>query len=302
MAVQNYTDNKEYARNFWAMVHGNANAVVNLHDGRDTTTGTYRLPADTYEKYTKARNAKSLFRKIATVKNPPSGDSCLFLSDSENTVQWVDSQNVDLFENIEDFRSFRISAHKAALVAKLDEDFVSDVGFDVEEHLVEQLSEDFARAEETAFINGNGINEPCGILHATKGAGVGAEGLLTFENIIRLYYSVEDKYSKNGAWLMNRRTAMALRFLKNDGGDYVWNHFNDTIFDCPVYISEFMPDEGAVMAYGDFRYYTIVDRLPLTMRLLYEKFIMEHRIGCIAYEYLDGVLTRPEAVKVLRTA
>ena len=104
---------------------------------------------------------------------------------------------------------------------------------------------------------------------------------------------------------MNDETALKLRMLKDDKGNYLWNHTNDTILGKTVQISEFMPNSqcGAKpIAFGDFSYYWILERMPLTIRPLVEKYALNNQIGHLAFEYLDGVLIRPEAVKVIQMA
>lgn len=44
---------------------------------------------------------------------------------------------------------------------------------------------------------------------------------------------------------------------------------------------------------------TVIDRIPLSVRTLYEKFALEQKTGYLGVEHLDGMLIRPEAVKVL---
>ena len=60
-----------------------------------------------------------------------------------------------------------------------------------------------------------------------------------------------------------------------------------------------MPTDGKSIAFGDFSYYTVIDRIPLSVRTLYEKFALEQKTGYLGVEHLDGMLIRPEAVKVL---
>ena len=42
-------------------------------------------------------------------------------------------------------------------------------------------------------------------------------------------------------WLMNDKTALALRKLKDGDVNYLWNQANDTILGRQVIISEYMP-------------------------------------------------------------
>ena len=46
----------------------------------------------------------------------------------------------------------------------MDEDFVNDAGFDIEKYLTQKLGKSFGKAEDNAFINGTGADEPTDIL------------------------------------------------------------------------------------------------------------------------------------------
>ena len=56
------------------------------------------------------------------------------------------------------------------------------------------------------------------------------------------------------------------------------------------------------IAFGDFRYYWVVDRSNISVQVLREKFFETQQVGYLASERLDGRLIRPEAVKVLKIA
>lgn len=194
--------------------------------------------------------------------------------------------------------------NKLAVIAKLTNNYVQDIGFDAEGYLTAHLAKSFGRAEEDAFINGSGEGMPTGILHGTDGAEIGLTTTeIRFDDMARLYLSVKPEYRKNGVWIMNDETALTLRTLKDAGGSYLWNHNSDTIFGKPVHTSEFMPSSapGSLpVAFGDFSHYWIVNRLPLSVRTLTERFTLQHQTGYLAYEFLDGRLTRPEAIKTLQ--
>ena len=128
---------------------------------------------------------------------------------------------------------------------------------------------------------------------------------LTYDDVIALYFSVEKEYRRNGVWLMNDGTALVLRKLKDADGNYLWNQANDTILGKQVIISEYMPDIEVgtkPIAFGDFSYYWIVGRKPVSVRTLLEKFAVYDQIGYLAFEFLDGKLVRKEAIKVIQMA
>ena len=51
--------------------------------------------------------------------------------------------------------------------SKPEEDFVRDAVFSLERYLIGRFAKNFGKAEENAFINGTGVDEPTGILHET---------------------------------------------------------------------------------------------------------------------------------------
>lgn len=177
---------------------------------------------------------------------------------------------------------------------------------EIEKYLTQKLGKSFGKAEDNAFINGTGADEPTGILHNTDGAKTALTAeTLTYDDVISLYFSVDKEYRKNGIWLMNDKTALVLRKLKDNDGNYLWNQANDTILGKQVIISEYMPDIETgtkPIAFGDFSYYWIVGRKPVTVRTLLEKFVLYDQIGYLAFEFLDGKLVRNEAIKVIQMA
>jgi len=150
------------------------------------------------------------------------------------------------------------------------------------------------------------VNEPTGILAENGGAEIGVTtSQLSYDDVISLYYGTKAKYRKKGVWLMNDETALALRKLKDSDGNYLWNSNNDTILGKPVMISEHMPNIGngnKPIAFGDFSYYWIIPRTRTSVRSLVEKFAVYSQVGYLAIKFIDGVLMRTEAIKVLQIA
>ena len=56
------------------------------------------------------------------------------------------------------------------------------------------------------------------------------------------------------------------------------------------------------IAFGDFSYYWIIERQPLTINVLSEIYLIKGEIGFSGCERLDGRLILPEAVKLLKMA
>ena len=295
----------EYGRAFVNYLKGDLTAAETLSMGYNTGISTYEAPTPMQASIYKAVKKASVFRNVSTVMSARNSGYRLLAKDADDLAQFVEEGGqIPIYEGIRDFTTKTVNAHKLAVFVKLDEDFVLDAAFDIEDYICKRVGKNTGRAEDKAFITGDGVKEPAGILHDTEGAQIGkTTGALTYDDVIELYFSVKPEYRSNGMWLMNDETALALRKLKDADGNYLWNSENDTILGKPVRISEFMPFVGAgakPVAFGDFSYYWIIDRKPVSMRILTEKFAAFDQIGYLALEFLDGKLIRPDAVKVLQ--
>lgn len=295
----------DYSKNFWDKAMRGNDAPYEIIGKGKVNDNMFVLPTDSNRKYMDALCKESIFRSLATCVNAPRSDNKLWTSDADEPAQWVtEGGHIDVNENADVFVRHTIMCNKLAMITRIDDDYVHDIDFDVENYLINRLAKRFSKAEENAFINGTGIDMPTGILHETDGAEIGVTATaLTYDEIIKLFFSLKAEYRKNGVWLMNDDTALALRTLKDVNGNYIWNQGNDTILGKPVCISEHMPNAESgnkAIVFGDFSYYWIVNRRPLAIRTLAEKYALHHQTGYLAYEFLDGKLIRPEAIKVLK--
>ncbi|OPY61029.1 MAG: Phage capsid family protein [Pelotomaculum sp. PtaU1.Bin065] len=300
-----YTGSPEYDKHFWNAMRGHDSSYDELSKGRSTGTGLYALPNSSENKYMAALEKESLFRQIGTVIQAYGNGYRIFAKDSSDLAQWVaENDAIPIYDGIEDFTINTVDSWKLAAMVKMDEAFVRDASFDIENYLIKRFAKNFGRAEDNAFINGNGNEMPTGILNATGGAEVAAIiDNIRYDDVISLYFSVKSEYRKNAVWLMNDKTALALRTLKDDAGNYLWRDSDDTILGKKVIMTEFMPDTESgskPIAFGDFSYYWVIGRRPIGVRTLSEKFATVGQLGYLAYEFLDGKLIRPEAVKVIQ--
>lgn len=138
------------------------------------------------------------------------------------------------------------------------------------------LAEDFGQKEGLAFIAGDGVLEPAGLL-TDAGIAATASGHatdLSADALITLMYALPAAYRQRGTWLMNGSTLAAIRKLKDGHGNYLWQpayaaDTPETILGRPVVEAVDMPDVAANAApilFGDFATgYRIVDRLALSI-------------------------------------
>lgn len=144
----------------------------------------------------------------------------------------------------------------------------------LEAEVKEAITEDFALKEAKAFIDGDGIKKPEGIMTNSEISFslAGGATITSADPLITLLYSIAPTYRGRGAWMMNGTTLGVLRKLKDANGAMLWQPSMqagqpETILGRPVIEAVDMPDIGAgtfPIIYGDFSGYRILDRLALS--------------------------------------
>ena len=135
-----------------------------------------------------------------------------------------------------------------------------------------------------------------------------AAATFTADEIFDLFYSLKAPYRRSAVFVMNDATVKALRKLKDNNGQYLWQPSltagaPDTLLNRPVYTSAFMPvlEAGAKsILFGDLSYYWVADRQGRSFRRLGELFAPTGQVGFLATQRVDGKLILPEAVKVMQ--
>ena len=301
-----------YKKSFWnAMRDKVARPTVMdaLKIGSDAEGG-YLVP-DEYEKtLIEGLEEENIFRKIAKVINTSSGDRKIPVVATKGTASWVDEEGL-INESDDTFGQVSIGAYKLGTLIKVSEELLNDSVFDLEDYISTEFARRIGSREEDAFFNGDGVGKPTGIFNATGGAEIGVTSAsataITADELIDLFYSLKAPYRKNAVWVLNDATVKAIRKLKDNNGNYLWQpaitaNTPDTILGKPVFTSSYVPTIGAgakSIAFGDFTYYWVADRQARSFKRLNELYAATGQVGFMATQRVDGKLILPEAIKVL---
>ena len=218
-----------------------------------------------------------------------------------------------------------IKLHELAAMPKASQRLLDDSAFDVEGWLAGKIATRFIRAEAAAFINGDGVDKPKGILLPAKVAnaswtwgslgyiptGAAADFATTnaVDCIISLVYALGAEYRANATFIMNSKTAGAVRKMKDADGRFMWSDGLAAseparLMGYAVQICEDMPDIAAnayAMAFGDFSAgYTIAERPDL--RILRDPFSAKPNVLFYASKRVGGDVTDFAAIKLLKIA
>ena len=295
-----------YADEFRAALKGLPGAR-NVLDRAISDAGFNYLPESMENKLKTVLKENSIFRSLASVFTGYDGSVAIHTFTYDDYAEFVpEGEEIPITCPDEDFDRLAVNCHKLAVFYKLPIEFVHDSAFNTEDYIAKRTAKNVSKAENKAFLLGDGENEPIGLLNDEGGAEVGVTAdVLSYDGIIDLFFSVKPEYRKDAVWIMNDKTALTLRKLKNVAGHPIWNEAHDTILGRPVVICNDMPDAEAgekCILFGDMSYYWIIERSPVCLKILNELFAIRGQIGYMGAEFIDGKLIRSDAVKALKMA
>jgi HK97 family phage major capsid protein len=302
----------EYKQAFWkAMRNKNNYEVQNaLQIGADTEGG-YLVPDEFEQNLLEALEEENIFRELANIISTSSGDKKIPVVASKGTASWVDEEG-QIPESDDSFGQVSIGAYKLATMIKVSEELLNDSVFNLEQYISKEFARRIGAKEEEAFFIGDGVGKPTGILAAAGGGEIGittaSATAITADELMDLFYSLKSPYRKRSTFIMNDGTIKAIRKLKDNNGQYLWQPSitagtPDTILNRPVKTSAYMPAIALgtkSIVFGDFSYYWVADRQGRAFKRLNELYAATGQVGFIATQRVDGKLVLAEAIKVLQ--
>lgn len=281
-----------------------------LQEGVDSEGG-YLVPDEFENTLVTGLNEATVIRSHAKVITTSSGSHKIPVVASHGSASWIDEGGA-YTESDETFGQVQLDAHKVGTVIKVSEELLADAAFDLEAYIRSEFTRRIGDKEEEAFLTGNGVSKPTGILNATGGGEVGVTAAsstaITADELIDLYYSLKAPYRKNAVWVLNDTTVKAIRKLKDSTGNYLLQPALkegevSTILGRPYFTTAYAPEIAAgakTVIFGDLSYYWIGDRRGITFKRLNELYAGNGQVGFLASRRLDGKTVLPEAIKILQ--
>lgn len=264
-------------------------------------------------------NSASL-RGVASVVNVEASSYDVLVDQGDAGAGWADEIGARSETGTPTIDRISIKLHELSAMPKASQRLLDDTAFDIETWLAGKIADTFSRAEAGAFIDGDGNDKPRGILnHGAVDNDVWTWGNLGFvptgvdgaigngDALIELVYALGAEYRANATFVMNSKTAGALRKLKDADGRHLWSDGFTSgeparLLGYPVLVAEDMPDiaTGAdAIAFGDFRAgYTIAERPDL--RVLRDPFSAKPHVLFYATKRVGGDVSDFAAIKLLR--
>src|SRR6266702_734786 len=236
-------------------------------------------------------------------------DTGIFWSDEQTGFQASADPNLGMLE---------IFARELNGYLKLSRQNLEDSVFDIEAYILKRLTRQFAQKEGTAFLLGDGVARPEGILTNAAQAGTGINVLTASDStnhiikpsdVINLMHQVKSGYRPTGTWLASNQSIGALRLFADTQARPLWTMFGDefreTLFGRPIVEMPDMANPGGTfpaytvgqmpVIFGDINQgYQIVDRVGLTFQTLKELFAIQNQVAYLARMRVGGKVILPE--------
>ncbi len=285
--------------------------------------GGYLVDPQTAETIKSVLNATASLRSIASVVNVEATSFDVLIDHTDVGAGWATEAGPAAETGTPSIDRITIPLHELSALPKASQRLLDDSAFDIEGWLAGRIADKFSRAEAAAFVSGDGVDKPTGFLTHTAVddatwtwgnlgyIATGVDGDFSSTNpvdaIIDLVYALGAEYRAGATFVMNSKTAGAVRKMKDADGRFMWSDGLAAgeparLMGYPVLIAEDMPDIGSgttAIAFGDFAAgYTIAERPDL--RVLRDPFSAKPHVLFYATKRVGGDVSDFAAIKLLK--
>ena len=285
--------------------------------------GGYLVDPQTAETIKSVLNATASLRSIASVVNVEATSFDVLIDHTDVGAGWATETGPASETGTPSIDRITIPLHELSALPKASQRLLDDSAFDIEGWLAGRIADKFSRAEAAAFVSGDGVDKPTGFLTHTAVddatwtwgnlgyIATGVDGDFSSTNpvdaIIDLVYALGAEYRAGATFVMNSKTAGAVRKMKDADGRFMWSDGLAAgeparLMGYPVLIAEDMPDIGSgttAIAFGDFAAgYTIAERPDL--RVLRDPFSAKPHVLFYATKRVGGDVSDFAAIKLLK--
>ncbi|WP_342071279.1 phage major capsid protein [Yoonia algicola] len=284
--------------------------------------GGYLVDPQTADTIQNTLSSTASIRSIASVVNVDATSYDVLVDHSEMGAGWATESSAVAETDTPKIERISIPLHELSALPKASQRLLDDSAFDIEGWLAGRIADKFARSEAMAFISGDGVDKPKGMLTyptvdnstwtwgnlgyvPTETAG----GINRADPIIDLVYALGAEYRANATFVMNSKTAGHVRKLKDNDGRFVWVDGiamgePARLMGYRVLIAEDMPDiadDSMSIAFGDFNAgYTVAERPDL--RVLRDPFSAKPHVLFYATKRVGGAVSDFAAIKLMKFA
>lgn len=199
------------------------------------------------------------------------------------------------------FNQVKLGGYLVGALSKVSMSLINNAQFDIVGYVTNKVAESIALFLEKELINGTSGKMQGLLADGAITQKVEATTAITADDLIETQCLVPQALQDNCRWLVNNKTLVAMRKMKDANGQYLLNPdirtgFGYTFLGKPVMVSDQMADDKVV--YGDFSAMYINVHEDISIKVLQEKYIAEHAVGVIAWLEMDSKVVEPQKLAI----
>ena len=289
--------------------------------------GGFAVPEQIAREIERLEKKFSPVRDLVKVVNTGSSDYKELVNIRGATSGWVGESGTRTATATSSLREVTPTNGELYAYPQASEWSLDDLFFNVEQWIADEVAQEFAIAEGTAVISGDGTSKPTGMLNTDPttaadfasplraaavyqyvASAASPEAILP-DALHDLVYALNSMYRAGATWTFNSAVAGTIRKLKDGQNQYLWqpglqSGEPDRLLGFPTATWEQMPDVAAgawPIAFGDFRRgYVLAQRTGLRItrddvtNVGFVRFYVRRREG--------GIVLNNDAIKFLQTS
>jgi len=167
---------------------------------------------------------RSPIRELATVMSTNSNEVRMVKETGQVDDTWGGEQATITEDTNTKFAPIIIPVHYQRAKVHITRQQIADTGMNLEAFVANRAAKRFAQGEGAAFISGDGVTKPMGILDSSSGlatvqsTAASAAGNFIPNDVLDTEAALESTYAKMAAWAMHRTTLNFIRkFIDGEG-------------------------------------------------------------------------------------
>lgn len=290
--------------------------------------GAYLVPSHTMAAFNSTKEQVNPLRQLAMRTTISTSQLEVVHEVTQAQARWSGETNTTLqATDAPTLSKTIIKAQTMYAKPQVSQQLLDDSNINIEEWISQRVATQMGRLEAQAFLNGDGNEQPRGIIHymhehpgAIETFSTGSDTGFDADNPAKVLFkaldSLETKYHSNACWLMSRHTQSALRQLVNSqSGHTLWQNEQATpgrdgflngkpcpqLLGYPVVVMDEMPalDSGnPAILFGSFKdAYHIVERQG--MHVLRDPYSAKPMVEFYMTQRVGGAVVNPKALKAI---
>lgn len=315
-------ENPEYSAAFNAFTRKNEiSAAMSVGSNPD---GGYTAPVEWDRTIANRLKLISPMRQYATVESVGTAGFVKLFNDRAVGSGWVGETATRPATSTPQLSPLTFGNGEIYAFPFVTQQLLDDSQVDIETWLSGEVATEFDRQEAIAFLSGNGVIKPVGLLnYITGGANAAthpwgdiktvnsgtAADIDKSDAIVKLLYALPTAYQGNAKFFGNLNVHGKLRLMKDGQNNYIWQPSYQagepaTLMGRPLVELPDMPDVAAgsfSLLYGDMaETYLIMDRIGV--RVIRDALTNKPFIGFYTTKRVGGGVKNPDAMKALKTS